>query len=118
MNEKEISEILNQVEETMNKRLMEEGALSPIDVMNEIYQSLGVSTINEIINAPYTYWIPTSEKLPKDGQSVLFCDIDGDIMIGYHIKGRPNTNFSQEGTIEDVKNIEAWMPLPEPYKGE
>jgi len=118
MNEKEIIAILNQVEATMNKRLKENAILSPIDVMNEICQNLGIPTTDEIINAPYTYWIPTSEKMPKDGQSVLFCDIDGDIMIGYHIKGRPNTHFSQEGTIEDVKNIKAWMPLPEPYKGE
>ena len=63
-------------------------------------------------------WIPVSERLPKDGQSVLFCDIDEDIMIGYHVKGRPETHFSQDGTYEDMKNVFAWMPLPEPYKAE
>ena len=57
-------------------------------------------------------WIPVEERLPEDGQSVLFCDIDNDIMIGYHIKGRPNTHFSQDGTYEDMKNVRAWMPLP------
>lgn len=60
-------------------------------------------------------WIPVSEKLPEDGQSVLFCDIDNDIMLGYHIKGRPNTHFSQDGTFGDTKDVIAWMPLPEPY---
>lgn len=60
-------------------------------------------------------WIPVSERLPKDGQSVLFCDIDEDIMIGYHVKGRPETHFSQDGTYEDMKNVFAWQPLPEPY---
>lgn len=61
-------------------------------------------------------WIPVSERLPKDGQSVLFCDIDDDIMVGYHVKGRPATHFSQDGTYEDMKNVRAWQPLPEPYK--
>ena len=60
-------------------------------------------------------WIPVSERLPEDGQNVLFCDNDGYIMVGYHIKGRPGTHFSQDGTYEDMKNVTAWMPLPEPY---
>jgi len=62
-------------------------------------------------------WIPVTEKLPEDGQSVLFCDIDDDIMIGYHVKGRHATHFSQDGVYEDMKNVRAWQPLPEPYKG-
>jgi len=65
-----------------------------------------------------TGWIPVSERLPKDGQHVLFCDIDNDIMVGYHVKGRPDTHFSQDGTYEDMKNVRAWMPLPEPHKTE
>lgn len=60
-------------------------------------------------------WIPVSERLPENGHNVLFCDIDEDIMMGYHVKGRPDTHFSQDGTYEDVKNVRAWMPLPEPY---
>lgn len=61
-------------------------------------------------------WIPVSERLPEDGQNVLFCDNDNDIMVGYHVKDRPNTHFSQDGTYDDMKNVRAWMPLPKPYE--
>ncbi len=61
-------------------------------------------------------WIPVSERMPKDGQFVLFCDIDDDSMVGYHVKGRPNTHFLQVGIFEDMKNVRAWMPLPKPYE--
>lgn len=75
------------------------------------------SACNRILDQePKTGWIPVSERLPKDGQSVLFCDIDDDIMLGYHVKGRPDTHFSQDGTFEDIKNVRAWMPLPTPYE--
>jgi len=63
-------------------------------------------------------WIPVRERLPEDGKNVLFCDIDDDIMLGYHVKGRPDTHFTQDGTFDDMKNVRAWMPVPESYKGE
>lgn len=91
-------------------RIMKAFELTPD---REIYQSskMVIDLLNE------TEWIPVTEKLPEDGQSVLFCDIDDDIMIGYHVKGRHATHFSQDGTYEDMKNVRAWQPLPEPYKG-
>lgn len=72
----------------------------------------------EEVDPEETKWIPIRERMPKDRQMVLFYDIDDDIMLGYHIKGRPNTHFSQDGTYDDIKNVKAWMPLPEPYKAE
>lgn len=65
---------------------------------------------------PKVDWISVDERMPEDGQKVLFCDIDNDIMIGYHVRGRQNTHFSQDGSYEDIKNVRAWMPMPvKPY---
>ena len=50
-------------------------------------------------------WIPCSERMPKDRQRVLVQFINGFItLIDFHAEGLTN-------------HIEAWMPLPEPYKG-
>lgn len=88
----------------------------PRRIMEIIREEIKKTPLTE--EPPKGEWIPVSERLPKNGQSVLFCDIDEDIMIGYHVKGRPETHFSQDGTYEDMKNVFAWMPLPEPYKAE
>ena len=55
-------------------------------------------------------WIPCKERLPEIGGEVLFCDIDGDIYVGHRAIGH-------WWSVDDkVKNVTAWMPLPEPYK--
>lgn len=98
-----------------------------IDIDDNLYYGIvnnkyGVYTgrIFDIISngtpLPKEEWIPVMERMPEDGKNVLFCDIEDDIMLGYHIKGRPNTHFSQDGTFDDIKNVKAWMPLPEPYE--
>ncbi|MBQ6482731.1 MAG: hypothetical protein IJI45_16605 [Anaerolineaceae bacterium] len=49
-------------------------------------------------------WIPFSERSPKDGQKILACSDDGVMWM---------TAYSQQNRLSG-----AWMPLPEPYKGE
>ena len=73
--------------------------------------------VNAIYKAYPYVWIPVIERLPEEGKNVLFCDIDNDIMLGYHLHYAPATHFVERGAWEDVKNVRAWMPLPEPYKG-
>ena len=58
-------------------------------------------------------WIPVTEKLPENGQYVLCslsaeCGSKHNIVINAFEEGR---EYWYDGKIE------AWMPLPEPYKG-
>jgi len=61
-------------------------------------------------------WIPVSERLPDDEEDVLFCDLFGDIMLGYHPRDWKSTHFAERGSCEFQKNVAAWMPLPKPYE--
>lgn len=57
-------------------------------------------------------WIPVSERLPEEGQRCLVCDngwFSIDTFVGH---GNPY-NWKLY-----VRDYEAWMPLPEPWKGE
>ena len=57
-------------------------------------------------------WIPCSERLPEEGQGCLVCD-KGSILIDTFIgHGNP---YNWKWYIRDY---EAWMPLPEPYREE
>lgn len=55
-----------------------------------------------------TRWIPVSERLPEDGK-YLICTYDGYIATIMYDRSM--------GWLLNY-NIIAWMPLPEPYKGE
>lgn len=59
-------------------------------------------------------WIPVEERLPEDGHSVLICGIHGWIDVGWYIRGTWRTGFS---AAEIMKDVAAWVPLPEPYAG-
>ena len=59
-------------------------------------------------------WIPVEERLPENGHSVLICGIHGWIDVGWYIRGTWRTGFS---AAEIVKEVVAWIPLPEPYAG-
>ncbi len=57
-----------------------------------------------------TEWIPVSERLPEIGQRILVTyNQEDEIKIDI-------TNYSKYGFLVSVAI--AWMPLPEPYKGE
>ena len=67
--------------------------------------------IEQITIMPEPRWTPCSERLPEEGQKCLVCDkgsIGIDIYIGH---GNP---YNWKWYTRDY---EAWVPLPDPYKG-
>lgn len=61
---------------------------------------------------PVKNWIPCSERMPKEQQSVLAI-VDGAVREARYFYGA----FSGSSFYRDASEIEWWMPLPEPPKG-
>lgn len=67
---------------------------------------------------PEQKWIPCSERLPEESQDVLVCTKYQGITDGMHKRGTWWIAWG-ERCYEDEENlILAWMPLPEPWRGE
>ena len=69
-------------------------------------------------------WIPVTERLPEIGELVLVCCMYGDGYMDQTIDSRAkdgnwwsNIAFNDPDPAECCKVI-AWMPLPDPWKGE
>ena len=64
-------------------------------------------------------WIPVSESLPEEGKQVLVCDDGGFI---YTAEGETRSDgewqWYESAEYRPVDDVMAWMPLPEPWKGE
>lgn len=69
-----------------------------------------------------TRWIPVSEKLPEENEYIgdvckyyLIQDEYGDM----HVAHLSNVGWIPMDSLKAISNeVIAWMPLPEPYKGE
>lgn len=60
-------------------------------------------------------WIPCNERMPKG--TVLCCDDRGNMLVGLLCKDEAGyMAYGDDG--QEMYNCVAWMPLPEPYKGE
>ena len=63
-------------------------------------------------------WVPCSERLPEGGRVVLVTEKGGFIR---HCEYANYCDFQEFQTVEEgltVHDVIAWMPLPEPYKGD
>ena len=108
-------EYLEQGTELALKEAMLAGILTK-KVEKEIDETLKgiLADINE--QPTVNEWTPCSERLPENGDGVLFT-INKRIEIGVYLKKRDIWICNDEyGTVYDHSSVVAWMPLPEPYK--
>lgn len=65
---------------------------------------------------PEPRWIPCSERLPDVAQRVLLSG-HGEVMVGMlHSFGKYSLEPTGISYVYPKNDIEAWMPLPEPYQ--
>ena len=68
---------------------------------------------------PEPQWIPCSERLPSEGENVLLCDTRfGNVAIGKLIRYNTSCCWEVDHWDCDIEDWQAWMPLPEPWRGE
>ena len=60
---------------------------------------------------PERRWIPVTEALPEERKNVLVTTIDGDIKVSYRSDVTYWWNIGRGRVV-------AWMPLPEPWRGD
>ena len=72
-----------------------------------------LTEIREMLEADAQQWIPCSERLPDMYRTYYLVSLADkkEVDIAY---------YTEYGTWETFRNdeVEAWMPLPEPWKGE
>ena len=68
---------------------------------------------------PQVEWIPCEERLPSEKKAVLICDSHGNRFVGELILTDHGYKWSVPLCVVwvDIEDGDAWMPLPEPYKG-
>ena len=64
------------------------------------------------------WWIPVTERLPEYGEDVIL-SMNGDYGIGYLLPTYDEGRYEwyHSGWYYDFDEVDAWMPLPEPYRG-
>ena len=82
------------------------------------YNPRSIKAIKDLPSAqPKPQWIPCSERLPDVAQRVLLSG-HGMVMIGMlHSFGKYSLEPTGISYAYSKDDIEAWMPLPEPYAG-
>lgn len=64
---------------------------------------------------PEQWWIPIEERPPRLGENVLVSYWDG-VFVDWLTQSEGNAYFFISGVA--IQDIDAWMPLPEPYRAD
>ena len=100
----------------------EKGVRNPkLATIKRIADGLGV-TVSEIFGETLyglvlPVWIPCSDRLPEEKKEVLI-SADGDLYIAEYEIDHGKGYWSEVVEYRNVTDVDAWMPLPEPYKEE
>lgn len=65
-----------------------------------------------------TGWIPVTERLPNAGERVLITVFNPDFDTPAYTSIDHLKANGEEWFLNSKSDVTAWMPLPEPYKGE
>ena len=103
-------------------RNYEAGKYKPkMDNLLKIANALGTTaseisgeTLHELV---LPAWIPCSERLPEEKKEVLI-SADGELYIAEYEMDHGKGYWSEVVEYRNVTDVDAWMPLPEPYKEE
>lgn len=100
----------------------EDGSIDPFGAgrQNQWYRD-GIAIMNLPSAKTEQRWIPCSERLPEDEQNVLvtYKTTDKIHLCQYHDDGSKNPWYSYIDQCRAHMNVVlAWMPLPEPWRGE
>ena len=82
-----------------------------------------IETLSAKVRANNLYggWIPCSERLPEEEKKVIISTKTEAVRVGVYTK-RYGVGMREGFICEDgfmwMNTANAWMPLPEPYKGE
>lgn len=93
--------------------LLSKPAIAPSNSERQKKLNEAIDVAIESLSAE-TEWIPCSERLPKVGQDVLFCD--GEWTEEGYMMGDGNWIQFRWSTFRGKDEVTAWMPLPKPYE--
>ena len=100
---------------------------SRVETLRGTYGDLGgaASGVRKLIQTlpsaePEQKWIPVSERLPEDENEVIVtvCDKSRCVPDYYSAIGIYSTHLNCWIIDMVSENVIAWMPLPEPYRGD
>lgn len=94
------------------------------DTIEMLSAKLHASQMDRSSQYYHNGWIPCSERLPEEEQTVLVTCSDGQVYIYDRLKAcdyeYDDMRFWEDnmGCYQPREDVVAWMPLPEPYQAE
>lgn len=98
--------------------------LTVADVIEAVISELEGTSLVGFKNAPTIepepHWIPCSERYPEQDERVFVAIGDYDYFVWDCMSNRGDDYFweDEQGFYHNKYEVIAWMPMPEPYRGE